>query len=168
MSHRVLRKQENSKMCLICGLKNPAGMQASFFDIETGECVAFFTARDEHQSYPGRVHGGMITAMLDETIGRAVMSRGADFWAVTLEFTTRYRKPVPIGVELKAVGRVVGEEGRVFSGTGEIRLPDGEVAATGEGKYLKLPLHRIADFDAEAQEWKVVGLPSDPTEIPLP
>ena len=32
------------------------------------------------------------------------------------------------------MGRIVSEEGRVFAGTGEILLPDGEVAATGAGQ----------------------------------
>lgn len=169
MFHSVTRKQPNSKMCLVCGLKNDIGLKASFYELGNGELVALVTARDEHQSYPGRLHGGLITAMLDETIGRAVMIGCADdFWGVTVEFTTRFKKPVPLGVELRVVGRIVKEEGRVFEGTGEILLPDGEVAATGVGKYLKLPLSRIADFDADEQEWRVVASPADPAEIPLP
>ena len=32
---------------------------------------------------------------------------------------------------------------------------------------MRLPLDRIADFDAEAQEWRVVALPTDPTEVSL-
>ena len=169
MSKRVTRKQPNSRMCLVCGLKNAGGLHASFYEIETGELVALFTARDEHQSYPGRVHGGVITALLDETIGRAILtSNPDDFWGVTVEFTTRFKKPVPIGVELRVVGRIANEEGRVFTGTGEILLPDGEVAAIGEGKYVKLPLSRIADFDAEEQEWRVVAGDGDPAEIDLP
>jgi acyl-coenzyme A thioesterase PaaI-like protein len=169
MSKRVLRKQPNSKMCLVCGLKNHGGLHASFHELETGELVSIFTARDEHQSYPGRVHGGMITAILDETIGRAILtSNRDDFWGVTVEFTTRFKKPVPIGVQLRVVGRIVSEEGRVFTGTGEVLLPDGEVAATGEGKYVKLPLSKIADFDPEAQEWKVVEQPDDPQAFVLP
>jgi len=163
MSLRVTRKQPNSKMCLVCGLKNDGGLHASFYELANGELVALFTPRDEHQSYPGRLHGGIITAILDETIGRAVMiSCREDFWGVTVEFTTRFRKPVPLGVELRVVGRIVKEEGRVFEGTGEILLPDGEVAATGSGKYLKLPLGRIVDFDAVAEEWRVVDSPADP------
>ncbi len=107
--------------------------------------------------------------MLDETIGRAVMgSLEQDFWAVTVEFTTAFRKPVPLDTELRVVGRIVRQEGRVFEGTGELLLPDGGVAATGAGKYLRLPLSRIADFDAEAQEWRVALSPADPDEIPLP
>ncbi len=169
MSHRVLRKQANSKMCLVCGLHNASGLHASFYEIDTGELVAMFTPADQHQSYPGRLHGGMITAILDETIGRTVMIRcDKDFWGVTVEFTTKFRKPVPLGVELRVVGRFVGQEGRVFEGTGELLLPDGEVAATGAGKYLLLPLHRIADVDAEGQLWEVVPVPGDPTDISLP
>jgi acyl-coenzyme A thioesterase PaaI-like protein len=169
MPKRVVRKQPNSKMCLVCGLKNAGGLQASFHEIDTGELVGLFTARDEHQSYPGRVHGGMITAILDETIGRAIMgSNPEEFWAVTAEFVTRYRKPVPIGVELRVVGRVTSQEGRVFKGTGEILLPDGEIAAAGEGRYVKLPIAKIADFDEAAQEWRVVDLPTDPADIDLP
>jgi hypothetical protein len=56
----------------------------------------------------------------------------------------------------------------VFAGTGEILLPDGEVATTGEGKYVKLPLSRIADFDAVEQEWRVVQCDGDPAAIDLP
>jgi len=165
---RVVRKQPNSKMCLVCGLKNPGGLHASFHELETGELVALFTARDEHQSYPGRVHGGVVTALLDETIGRAIMTdRRDDFWGVTVEFTTKFKKPVPIGVELRVVGRIVSEEGRVFCGTGEILLPDGEVAATGEGNYVKLPLSRIADFDAEEQQWRVVDAAGGPAALDL-
>jgi acyl-coenzyme A thioesterase PaaI-like protein len=166
---RVTRKQPNSKMCLVCGLKNDGGLHASFYEVAGGELVALFTPRDEHQSYPGRLHGGMVTAILDETIGRAVMTAfEQDFWAVTVEFTTRFKKPVPLGVELKVVGRIVKEEGRIFEGSGEILLPDGEVAATGAGRYLRLPIGRIADFDAAAQEWRVNALPTDPGDIPLP
>jgi acyl-coenzyme A thioesterase PaaI-like protein len=169
MPHPVVRKQPNSKMCLVCGLKNDGGLKASFFEVATGELVALFTPRDEHQSYPGRLHGGIITAILDETIGRAVMiTCQEEIWGVTLEFTTRFRKPVPLGVELKVVGRIVKEEGRVFEGSGEILLPDGEVAATGTGKYLRLPIARIADFDVDAQEWRVSEAPTDPREISLP
>jgi uncharacterized protein (TIGR00369 family) len=168
MPTRVVRKQPNSKMCLVCGLKNDGGLHASFYELASGELVALFTPRDEHQSYPGRLHGGIITAILDETIGRAVLvSCEDDVWGVTVEFTTRFKKPVPLGVELKVIGRIVKTEGRVFEGSGEILLPDGKIAATGTGKYVKLPLSRIADFDRGAEEWRVRESPTDPSEISL-
>jgi uncharacterized protein (TIGR00369 family) len=167
MKHAVVRKQPNSKMCLVCGLKNPHGLFTSFYELDNGDLVALFTAREEHQSYPGRLHGGIITALLDETIGRAIMNRRGEpqVWGVTVEFSTRYLKPVPLDAELRVIGRIVKEEGRYFEGSGEILLPGGEVAAAGTGRYVKLPLEKIADFDATEQEWRVVERPGDPGEI---
>lgn len=63
---KVVRKQRNSRMCIICGLDNEYGVQASFYVMEDGSVMTRFAFRERHQSYPGRVHGGMITAMLDE------------------------------------------------------------------------------------------------------
>ena len=168
MNHRVTRKQPNSKMCLVCGLKNPYGLKASFYELANNDLVALFTPREEHQSYPGRLHGGIAMGLLDETIGRAIMMKyHEDFWGVTVDFSTRFRRPIPLNVQLKVVGRIVGDSGKFFEGTGEILLPNGQVAATGTGKYMKLPLTKIADFNAEEQEWKVTPTGDDPEGITL-
>jgi len=85
--------------------------------------LARFTGRDHHQGYPNRMHGGVIAAILDETIGRAIMARGTlRIWGVTKEIRVRYRQPVPLGIELTAVGRITAEDERIFEGTGELRL----------------------------------------------
>jgi acyl-coenzyme A thioesterase PaaI-like protein len=162
LKHEVRRKQQNSKSCMVCGLKNPFGLKASFYELDNNELVCLFRPTDAHQSYPGRLHGGVSTAILDETVGRAVnCGREEMVWGVTVEFTTQFKKPVPLGTELRVVGRIVSETSRTFEGTGEILLPDGTLAVTGAGKYIKLALNRIADFDAEEQEWKVVASGQD-------
>ena len=48
---------------------------------------------------------------------------------------------------------------------GEIILPDGDIAAEAEGKYLKLPIEKIADFDKELNEWRVVESEADPDSM---
>ncbi|MCM8762953.1 MAG: PaaI family thioesterase, partial [Candidatus Omnitrophica bacterium] len=53
----VTSKQPNSRMCFVCGLKNAFGLKAAFFNLDTGEVAALFTPREEHQGYPGRLHG---------------------------------------------------------------------------------------------------------------
>jgi hypothetical protein len=79
----------------------------------------------------------------------------------------RFKKPVPTGAPVRVVGRIVKEGSRFFEGTGEILLEDGSVAVEGQGKYIKMPLSKIADFDPEKQEWKIVRSPDDPLEVDL-
>jgi len=168
MQHHVTAKQPNSKMCLVCGLKNSFGLKSFFYELDNGELLAVFKPMQEHQSYPGRLHGGIATAILDETIGRAIMIRYPEaVWGVTMEFTTRFKKPIPLDFELRVMGRIIKETSRYFEGTGEILLPDGIVAAEGRGKYVKLPLEEIADFDVDEQEWRTVVAENDPDVIEL-
>lgn len=168
MAQKVTRKQHNSRMCFVCGLKNIAGLQASFYETEGNALVAVFTPQEQHQSYPGRMHGGIAATILDETIGRAIMIGNEDqVWGVTLDFSVSYKKPVPLGLELKVVGRITDNGKRVFSGTGEILLPNGEVAVTGQGKYMKVPLDRIAESGLSELEWTVVHTTDDPDSIEL-
>ena len=168
MQHKVTSKQPNSKMCLVCGLKNPFGLHTSFFELENNELLAVFTPREEHQSYPERLHGGITSTILDETMGRAIMIKSAgEVWGVTVELNIRFKKPVPLDQELRVVGRITKDSNRFFEGTGELLLEDGTIAAQGHGKYLKVPLEKIADFDADAQEWRVVQSNEDPESFEL-
>jgi len=169
MRHKITRKQYNSKLCFVCGLRNGSGLKASFYETERGELIAIFTPGAEHQSYPGRLHGGLASTILDETIGRSILvGNEKEIWGLTLELNLTYKKPIPLGVELRVVGRITEQNSRFFHGTGEIILPGGEIAVTARGKYLKAPLEKIANFDREENEWAVVLDESDPESIELP
>jgi len=168
MIYKVTGKQPNSKMCFVCGLKNKFGLNASFYETDNNELVALFKPCQEHQGYPGRLHGGIAAAILDETIGRTITTgKDNEIWGVTLEFHIKYKKPIPLDEEIKVVAILTFEDKRLFEGTGKIMLSNGEIAATAEGKYLRLPIEKIADFDRDANEWKVVELETDPENIEI-
>jgi acyl-coenzyme A thioesterase PaaI-like protein len=168
MKRLVTGKQPNSKMCFVCGLANPLGIHAAFYELEGGELLSVFDPAGGHQSYPQRLHGGVSAAILDETIGRAILTRSqGEVWGVTVEFSVRFKKPVPLRGPLRVIGRIVKDTPRFFEGSGELLLPDGSVAAEGRGRYIKMPLEKIADFDREEQDWKVVPLPEDPAEVDI-
>lgn len=169
MRLRVTRKQHNSRGCLVCGLENSSGLAARFYELENGDLLALFTPREEHRGYPGLLHGGIAAAVLDETIGRAVMvAHPEESWGVTVELSVRFRKPVPIGGEVRVLGRLTRDARRFFEGTGEILLADGRVAAEATGRYMRLPLRKITDAADEGEEWRVTPLPGDPVEVELP
>lgn len=168
MRYKVIRKQPNSKMCLVCGLQNEFGLYTAFYELESGELLAIFKPREEHQSYPGRLHGGIVSTILDETIGRAIMiGHEEKFWGVTVEISVRFKKPVPLDHELRVIGRITKDSKKMFEGTGEVLLADGTIAAKAQGKYMKLPLEQIADFNADEQHWKVNSIPDDPKFIEI-
>jgi acyl-coenzyme A thioesterase PaaI-like protein len=140
-------------MCFLCGVENKFGLHGRFFVLETGELCGVFTPRQEHQGYPGRLHGGIIAALLDETIGRAINPAHGDTWGVTVKFSMRLRQPVPLEREVKVVGHITRDTARVFEGTGEILLEDGTVAAEGEGTYVKLPVGDITSTEFSQTDW---------------
>jgi uncharacterized protein (TIGR00369 family) len=148
----VIGAQNVSRMCLVCGRENEAGLKASFYELEDGELLGVFTPKDEHQGYPGRLHGGLASTILDETMGRAISISEPEVWGVTVKLSVTYRKPVPLDSEVRALGRITKAGGRLFEGAGEIVLQDGTVAVEATGTYMKLPIDRIVDGGFEA-EW---------------
>ena len=117
--------------------------------------------REEHQSYPGRLHGGVSSAILDETIGRAILLLQPDAWGVTVEFSVRFRRPLALDEEIRCVARITRDTSRLFEGSGEILLPGGAVAVEATGKYLKQTLGDITDDGFAEREWF-----TDPRETP--
>ena len=156
-------------MCFVCGVKNDFGLHASFYETDANELVAIIKPSDQHQGYPGRMHGGIAATILDETMARSICNgKNEQLWGVTLELKTRFRKPVPLGQELKIVGRVTSEGNRSFEGTGEIVLPNGEIAVSAEGKYLKVDINRIVNEPGLDDDWFFADSRDDPGEIEIP
>lgn len=153
MEREVLAAQNVSRMCLVCGVENRSGLKGRFYELEGGELVGVFRPREEHQSYPGRLHGGIASAMLDETIGRAIMIARPGTWGVTAELTVRFRKPVPIDGEIRVVGRITRDTSRLFEGTGKLILADGSVAAEAAGKYVRMQLEGITEASFGESDW---------------
>jgi len=163
MKHSIVNSQNISKNCMVCGVDNEFGLKTRFYETDRGELVAVFNTIDQHQSYPKITHGGITAAILDEVIGRAIMITDPQTFGVTIELTVRYKKTVPTKTELKAVGRITQDRGRIFSGSGELYLPNGEVAVEAEGRFMKRRLDQITDQDFSVNEWFEPGdeLPSE-------
>ena len=141
-------------MCFVCGLKNRFGLKAQFYKTENDEIAAIFKGEEEHQGYPGRLHGGIASALLDEAIGRAINVTDPDAWGVTVELNVKFRKPVPIDREVHSVARITRDTRKLFEGTGEIVLEDGTVAVEARGTYLRLPVDKIAEGEFASDEWR--------------
>lgn len=135
-------------------MENPIGLQLFTYETDDGRVVARFTPRDEYQGYPGVLHGGIISTVLDEVLGRVCIAEGR--WMVTARMEVRYRRPVPVGEPLTVVGETVESRGRRLVVRGELRLPDGRVGAEATATFIELPEEQTAGMEEALRFWAVV------------
>ena len=165
---KVVSKQRNSKMCVMCGLDNPSGVRAPFYNMEDGSVVTLFKYSDIHQSYPGRVHGGLITAMLDEMGLRALWAKELceDSFGVTFGLQTKFRKPVPYGEPLIGKGIITHDSRNFFTAQVELYDKFGNKLANGETNYIRLAPEKIAEGITVHEEMCYL-IPDEVREIEL-
>jgi uncharacterized protein (TIGR00369 family) len=97
---------------------------------ERGEIEVFFTTQDRFTNPVGNVQGGFLAAMLDDTLGPALVATlPADEFAVTLELNVSFLRPAKPG-RITGTGRVVHRGGSIAFLAGELRNDRGDVLAT--------------------------------------
>jgi len=152
----VKSKLPNASHCFVCGLENSSGLQMSFYIDDQDQVVSEVTIPEQFQGYPGVAHGGIVATILDETLARAVMVTDPDRFMFTGRLTTRYRKPTPLGVPVRLVGRVIRDRGKMAECASSLYGPDGELCAEAEGLLLQVPQEVIDQTDFGGMSWKVV------------
>lgn len=151
--------QPTSRMCFVCGRENPVGLHLTFYeDPDANHVVASVVIPEDYQGYPGIAHGGILSTILDETSGRAIMIGAEDdpFW-VTAKLEIRFRKPTPTETPLQVVGWVVKKRQRTAEVAGEIRLEDGTVTAEASAVVVLPSDDTLKAWEQERQYWKVQG-----------
>jgi uncharacterized protein (TIGR00369 family) len=99
-------------------------------DPDAGTIEVSFTATDQFLNPAGNIQGGFLAAMLDDTLGPAVVATLADGeWAPTTDLHVQFLRPAKPG-ELRGQGRVVRRGRDVAFLSGELRAADGDLVAT--------------------------------------
>ena len=153
-SQLSLNDETDYGLCFACGPLNSAGLQLEFKRLG-GVVKTSFLGREEHQGFPGYVHGGVITAILDEVMSRVALLENK--WAITAKLNVRFRKPVSITEPLTAVA----EKTRIVRGfleaKGQISLTNGQVAADAIGTFSYLSSEALTQMSIQypklAKEW---------------
>jgi uncharacterized protein (TIGR00369 family) len=99
-------------------------------DPDQGTIEVAFTATDQFLNPAGTVQGGFLAAMLDDTLGPALVATlGVGEWAPTTDLHVQFIRPVGPG-ELRGHGRIVRRGKDVAFLAGELRNGDGDLVAT--------------------------------------
>ncbi len=134
-----------ARNCFVCGTDNPGGLNLA--PMKEGDKVFVrFTPGDVHRGFSKAVHGGITASLLDEVVGVAA-GQATGGKCATVELTVSYRRPLTVGVPVRAEGWYVRKQGRLVLGAGQI-VDDaaGTVLATARGRFLPLDDKQIARF----------------------
>ena len=122
--------------CFACGAANPYGLKL-IIDIDpSGKSYTEFTPKREYEGYPGIMHGGITSTILDEIMVYACKAYDVD--VVTAKIEVRFLKPVPIGKKLIAKGTVIGKKSKAFLTEGEIVGENGIILARAKGTFFPI------------------------------
>ena len=151
------KPQPNSKMCFICGLENPVGLKLRIYETEPGVVETTYTAPDHFQGYPGVLHGGIISTIIDEVSGRALMGPADNpRFMFTAKLEVKFRKNVPTGKPLKIVGKALADKGRSAEAwAGIYDAESGDLLAEGHTLLVNVPAGKFDLTDLDEMGWKV-------------
>ena len=127
---------EDDNYCFVCGKQNPAGLGLSFSSVGD-KVVAEFILLKKFQGYKGIVHGGIVTAILDEAMIQSASTK--DMHAVTAELTVRFRAPLMAGEKVSVEARVLKVRKNLIEASAVIKKTDSSVVAEGTAKLIAPP-----------------------------
>ena len=130
--------------CFVCGQRNPFGLHLVFRQ-DSHTIVAEFQPREEHQGFPGVIHGGIVAAVLDEALGRTSVLAENPEWTMTGRLEVRYRRYVPYGPLLRVRASLGTQKRRMIQASGAVTLADDEsvILAEAQGTFLSLSTNMV-------------------------
>jgi len=122
--------------CFGCGPDNEYGLQATFRNMSDGGVEGFFTPTQHHCGYCDAVHIGPIAGFLSEVMGRLALTR--DQYYLTQSMNITFKCSVSVGTRLHGMARLKKHHKTHFTAEGEVYGPEGELVATGEGRFVTM------------------------------
>ena len=127
--------------CFACGPANPIGLHLQFL-VSADTVRTTFVPRVEHQGYPGHMHGGLISTILDDVMANFLYLRGLP--VVTARMEVKFKAPVGVGRPVTASARLSEERGgRLFEMASLLEDENGKVLAEGRATFMRVPGSKV-------------------------
>jgi uncharacterized protein (TIGR00369 family) len=131
--------------CFACGSLNEHGLQLDLH-LGQGRSWAELALPARFEGWVGIAHGGIIATLLDEVMAWSLVAQ--DNWGVTARLAVDFRRPVPVGLPIRAEGWVVRARRRLVDTAGQIVDASGTVLASAEAVYLAADENRKRELQA--------------------
>lgn len=130
------RPAEVNPSCVVCGSGNPRGMHIAF-QLQADAVCADWIPSVDWESFPGTIHGGIITTVLDEAMSKAILAR--QWQALTVDLRVRFRGRVAPGEKLQIRGWVIERQKRRILAEASVQTATGEERAHAWATFLAPP-----------------------------
>lgn len=129
-----IRRQVHAA-CVVCSLENEQGLQLKFHAADNSEIAADFIFKKGFEGYPGMLHGGIISAILDGAMTNCLFAQGCT--AVTADFRVRFRHPVVTGQMAHVRAWIIRSTPPIFELKAEITQSN-QIKAIAEAKFMEM------------------------------
>ena len=119
--------------CFGCGEHNPYGLKLKF-TYDGTKIKTTFVPQEVHQGYPGIIHGGITSTILDEVMSRCINVLG--YIAVTARLEVRFRESIPLHNPVTFEAWIVSKKRNVVDTEARALFADGNVAAEAKGRFM--------------------------------
>jgi acyl-coenzyme A thioesterase PaaI-like protein len=122
--------------CFVCGSRNPHGLRLCFAPDGDRAVTAVWRTNQVWEGFKGVIHGGIVSAVLDEAMSKAVAAAGIR--ALTCELRVRLRQRVEVAEELRIRGWVVEKRKRRIVTEATLKDSNGLERAHAWATFLEL------------------------------
>lgn len=131
-----MEKLPTYKNCFICGKENETGLKARFW-VEGRTAKSECRPDSTYEGFKGVIHGGIVSAMLDETMGKAIVAAGGPM-TMTARLNVRFRKSALVGQALTFEGKWTGRKKVFYETEGKAYDQNGELIAEATGVFTEI------------------------------
>ncbi len=118
--------------CFACGKDNPFGLKLKFYK-DNNWVIAEFIPHENYQGYPGILHGGITTTLMDEAMAKALYLM--DIVALSVKIEVHFKKKIEIGEKVRVKAKLLEQKRKIFILTSHIENEQGEIKAEAKGFF---------------------------------
>jgi uncharacterized protein (TIGR00369 family) len=119
--------------CIACSPQSEHGLGLEFHDLGDGAVRATFACASLFEGYPGCLHGGIISTILDSAMTNCLFAHGHH--AVTAELSVKFRAPVVLERVATTEARATRDLFPLFVMEASL-IQDGQTKATATAKFI--------------------------------
>lgn len=112
-------------------------LRLNIYKLEDDSIYTIYHGNKNHGGYPGVLHGGLVTAILDEISGWTIIDASGGYYCVTAQFNTSFIRPVELSKTTYGLAKIINKEGRKHFVHAYLYDEDLNVLAKGEGLFIE-------------------------------